>query len=178
MLPMVSSPRWAKIHNFARHLSYARSQPLHVRGFGLLADNTERIIQEALDPHGRDKARGVLSRGRLDAGLQTLRPSVFAHSDTRRAPHRAADLASPRPRPPPRAEENSTLHLLVWERNTARETLARSALPLCRIVAQIVAARPTAAQTVQHLPCGLGPSDLWLVSAPPLIARIRAQRLR
>ena len=36
--------------------------------------------------------------------------------------------------------------------------------------------RAYAAQTVQHLPCGLGPSDLWLVSAPTLIVRIRAQR--
>ena len=79
--------------------------------------------------------------------------------------------------------------------NTARETLgvletwapatamlplplALSELSLCRIVAHIVAVRPTAALTVQHLPCGLGASDLWLVSAPSLIVRIHAQRLR
>ena len=60
---------------------------------------------------------------RHDAGLQTSRPSAFAHSDTRRTPRRAADRAPPRPRPPPHAEENCTLHLLIWERNTSRETL-------------------------------------------------------
>ena len=48
---------------------------------------------------------------------------AFAHADTRRTPLRAADRAPPRPRPPPRAEENCTLHLLVWERNTSRGTL-------------------------------------------------------
>ena len=32
------------------------------------------------------------------------------------------------------------------------------------------------AQTVQHLPCGLGPSDLWLVSAPSLIVRAATKR--
>ena len=67
-----------------------------------------------------DTGRGT---HRYDAGLITSRPSAFAHSDTRRAPRRAADCAPPRPRPPPRAEENFTLHLLVCERNTARETL-------------------------------------------------------
>jgi hypothetical protein len=51
-----------------------------------------------------------------------------------------------------------------------------SALPLCRIVAHIVAARPTAAKTVQHLPCGLGPSDLWLVSVPLPIVRAATKR--
>ena len=33
-----------------------------------------------------------------------------------------------------------------------------------------------AAQTVQNLPCGLGPSDLWLVLAPSLIVRAATKR--
>ena len=47
---------------------------------------------------------------RHDAGLKTSRPSAVAHAATRRAPRRAAP---PRPRPPPRAEENFALHLQV-----------------------------------------------------------------
>ena len=70
-------------------------------------------------------------------------------------------------------------HLLVGERNTARGTLgvletwtpatamlllplALSTLSLCRVVAHVVAARPTAAQAVQHLLCGFGAFSLWL----------------
>ena len=60
---------------------------------------------------------------RHDAGLKTSRPSAFAHADTRRTSRRAADRAPLRPRPPPRAEENFTPHLLVWERDTPRVTL-------------------------------------------------------
>ena len=70
--------------------------------------------------------------------------------------------------------------LETWALATAMLPLpsALSALSLCRIVAHIAAAGPTAVQTFQHIPCGLGPSDLWLISVPSLIVRTRAQRFR
>jgi len=81
---------------------------------------------------------------RYDAGLITSNPSAFAHSDTRRTPLRAADRAPPRPRPP---------HLLVWKRNTTRETLgvlktwapATAMLPLCVAVVTMRLVFPGAA---------------------------------
>ena len=54
-------------------------------------------------PLPADTRRGT---HRHDAGLQTSRPSAFAHTDTRRTPRRAAYHAPPCPLPPPRAEDN------------------------------------------------------------------------
>jgi len=56
-------------------------------------------------PTPNDTHRGT---NRHDAGLQTSRPSAFAHADTRRAPRRAADCAPPCPRPPLHARKLRT----------------------------------------------------------------------
>ena len=81
---------------------------------------------------------------RHDAELQASRPSAFTHADACRAPRWAAYRASPRPRPPPRAEK--TPHV------SGLQTLPRFAPPPSRGVRKNTSLRRRAADLAPPTP--------------------------